>query len=238
MKGALAHELTWAYYRMRRHAEHPLRKAVEQTRTPGQGAFQFWRDLRPPFQVVAVKEVDDWHAGHPDGKLYSIRYLCGLDYVSERSLGESSEAGTFDNKIHGEAQARIPDNFPKTRPVRIVSWGQPVLNFQPEEEERGPSVVPPEKWNPLADFLGKRPDSPKLAGVRDACKRVPRRRGVQVPPLQKLLLGPHASLPRLEKVEKGRDPAVDEDQERSGGRVGKRQHRIYTAAAGFISYNG
>jgi len=67
-KGLIEHELTWAYYRMRRHEQHPQRKAVgeylqkeglpEEMRFGRHAMFQFWRDLRPPFSVLEFKRID------------------------------------------------------------------------------------------------------------------------------------------------------------------------------------
>lgn len=66
MHSVIEHELTWAYYSMRRHAEHPLRKEVgdtlpntavnENMRFGKKNRFQFWIDLRPPFQCSEVEE--------------------------------------------------------------------------------------------------------------------------------------------------------------------------------------
>lgn len=67
-RGLLEHELTWAYYRMRRHEAHPQRQAVgefldkeklpEKMRFGRHAIFQFWRDLRPPFSVLDFRRVD------------------------------------------------------------------------------------------------------------------------------------------------------------------------------------
>jgi len=251
-KGVLEHEITWAYYRMRRHAEHPLRKNVGDPHLPqtdvvscmrsgANNGFEFWRDLRPPFHVLTVKARDDASTGHPDGKLFDVTFLCGIDYSAERAWNVKSEAGTFDNKIHSVASVRIPDKFPGQRPLTIVSWGRPILNWRPDDDVEVTTCVPPELWMPIADELGKRPNSKSLAACREASKRAIPKKGIQVPPLQKLLLGPHASLPNLAKVELTRNPKHNEEQERGvtyGGKPAVRNHRIYTACAGFVRYSG
>jgi len=253
MKGMLEHELSWAYYRMRRHTGHPLRKEVgdpylpqtdvaEQMRSGG-SKFQFWRDLRPPFNVFEVKEADDFHPSHPEGRLYKVTYLCGIDYGAERMWGEKQDGGTFDNKIQGIAQVRIPNAYPKKRPISIVSWGRPSLNSNHEDpdDKEVRKMVDPSRWMPISDELGQRADAPKLAACREASKRAVARKGSEVPAMQKLLLGPHASLPELAKIERNRDPKMSPDEERGchfGGKPKKRQHRVFTSAGGFVTYHG
>lgn len=257
----LEHELTWAYYRMRRHAKHPLRqevgdphlppdKVVEKMRYGSENKFQFWRDLKPPFIISsATRQTDEPDAGHhPDGDLFLINYHCGIDYVSERLWNAGSDGGTFDNKIHGVAKVRIPDGYPVCgKPMTILSWGNPSLVFSPpEEKEEGlPSIVDPNKWMPIADELGQRADSTRFAACREATRKAVTRRSVEVPALQKLLLGPHSSLARAFEKD---DPSISRSPSRGpqpNGTEGaspspkkKRQHRIFTAAAGFVRYVG
>lgn len=261
-KGALAHELTWAYYRMRRHSAHPLRKEVGETlghtdvinelRHGSDNAFSFWRDLRPPFVVCDVSRDSQQSRDtkHPDGELFHVTYECGLDYVSERKMGTFSTGGTFDNKIHGVAQIRIPDKYPVQRPMHIISWGRPMLNPSGDELAAGPDAqVAPEKWMPIAEELGIRADNPRFAKVREASRKAVSKREVEVPELQKLLLGPHASLPRLAQVEAmrahadagGERGSISAHTSPSPGPVAgkkKRKHRIWTQAAGFVEYHG
>lgn len=254
MRGCLEHELTWAYYRMQRHPDHPLRKEVGDPYLPqtdvaaemrsGIGSkFMFWRDLKPPFIVAECQEADDCHPAHPDGRLWNVTYLCGIDYVAERMWGLKQDGGTFDNKITGIAKIRIPDNYPKRRPIHIVSWGHPSLNRReiPDEDGAIKHMIDPNIWMPIADELGIRADAPRLAACREASRRAVPRKGVEVPPMQKLLLGTHPSLPKLAGVEKNRDHNAHPDVERGcsfGAKPKKRQHRIFTSAGGFVRYSG
>lgn len=246
-RGALEHELTWAYYRMRRHEAHPQRKSVGETLRPtdvlepmrGGNAFSFWRDLRPPFAVVDVKKASVDEEKHPDGDLYDVTYECGLDYRSERMWGEQSEGGTFNNRIHGVAQMRIPDAYPKVRPLTILSWGRPMLNWTPDDDNVADKpIVAPEKWSPIADQLGIRADAPRFAKVREATRKAKSRREVEVPELERLLLGPHASLPRLASVEAQRTAQDFATKSSPTPKKKMREHRIFTSAGGFIRYNG
>merc|ERR1712176_1431225 len=120
------------YYRMRRHAKHPQRKevgdpalpqhsVVEAMRYGTENQFQFWRDLRPPFQIMEVRRLtgEPESGQHPDGDLFEVVYQCGIDYCAERLWNLNSDAGTFNNKVHGSAQVRTPNGFPKKRPISI-----------------------------------------------------------------------------------------------------------------------
>jgi len=225
MKGVLEHDLTWAYYRMSKHSMHPLRlqvgdtlpktAVVEQMRFGTNNQFRFWSDLRPPFTVLEVKRID--------------------------------------NKIRGTAQVRLPAGFPQKRgPLQILSWGKPVLNWSPKDDEptKQPvkkSGVPPDQWMPIADELGIRADSSRMAACRELSKKATHKqnskRYVEVPKLQRLLLGPHASLPRLAECERAQAKLVPPDRGREladheGSKAKMRQHRIWTSAAGFIQYAG
>jgi len=266
---ALEHEFAWCYYRMRRHAMHPDRKevgdpalphsqVVQKMRFGKANQFQFWRDLRPPFLISDVRrDPEEPQAGlHPNGDLFHVTYACGIDYVGERLWNLKSEAGTFDNLIHGVATVRIPDGYPQQRSITMISWGKPRLNFTPEErfDEEGipleSGCVDPNDWMPISDELGLSPNLPRFAACREATRKANSRRPVEVAPVQALLLGPHASLPRLAK---GMDQK-DAEQRRASlspvkagaAVVGttpspqrrKRQHRIFTAAAGFVRYAG
>jgi hypothetical protein len=264
-KKGLEHELTWAYYRMRRHAHHPERKevgdpampkdcVVEAMRYGTANQFQFWRDLRPPFHVTAIRrDVDEPEAGHhPDGDLFCVTYSCGIDYCGERLWNKKSVNGTFDNMIHGIATMRIPEGFP-SRPLIVVSWGRPSLIWSQEEkfDEHGTPIqqdyVDPDKWMPISDELGLRADMSRFAACRASTRKANCHRPVQVAPIQSLLLGPHPSLPRLaatHQKEQARQMSAS-PVNASDGEAGtpspirkKRQHRIYTAAAGFVRYAG
>jgi len=252
MKSVLEHELTWAYYRMRRHAFHPLRKEVgdagskplgEEDMRFGTGIkFDFWRDLKPPFFVTKVIRVDERRTfGHADGQLHKVLYSCGIDYASERMSGDVGRS-TFDEKIFGMAQVRIPDDFPRKRPLTIVTWGKPSLKEMPTEDSETPEFVPPEQWMPIASELGLRAQDPRFAKCREAAKRASLKanKGVEVPPLQRLLLGPHASLPRLAQCDTS--PGLGDTIGTMGSdempKRKKRQHRVWTSAAGFVKYEG
>lgn len=260
---ALAHELTWCYYRMRRHALHPERKEVgdpamppeaviEKMRSGTANQFQFWRDLKPPFYVSAIRRDPTEPGTNPDGDLFHVTYQCGIDYVGERLWNEKSEGGTFDNMIHGVAQIRIPDGYPAQRQIYIMSWGKPSLNWVQEEPADGlppeGSFVNPDIWMPISDELSLSPNMARFAACRDATRKAHRRRPVEVAPLQALLLGPHASLPRLAANADVRDSAMGSSPTNRAGTSAegatpspqkkKRQHRIYTAAAGFVRYAG
>merc|ERR1712187_559954 len=145
---------------------------------------------------------------HPDGELYKVTYQCGIEYAMER-IANGGANGTFSNKVTGVAHIRIHDAFPRKRPMHIISWGQPQLNWDPGEDEEDGNAggVDPAKWMPIGNAIGKRPDDPSMAACRTATQELTKkltkaRRNVEVPEIQKLLLGPHASLPRLAQVER------------------------------------
>lgn len=257
----LEHELTWAYYRMKRHGLHPMRKDVgdphmppeclaEKMRYGSENKFQFWRDCRPPFIVRSVRRIangpDSGH--HPDGDLFKVTYQCGIDYCGERLWNLKSEAGTFDNLIQGVARIRIPDEFPKIRKFTIESWGQPSLNSthweKPDEDEEtvpGPTMVDPNVWMPISQELDTSPGLPRFAGCREATRKAVSNRPVKMPPLQKLLLGPDKSVGKFAAASPPRvapDPADAGGMTPSPQKKKHREHRIFTAAAGFVRYHG
>merc|ERR1712224_487805 len=109
-KRLLEHTLTWAYYRTRRHELHPLRKKVGDPYLPltsicremriGIGArFEFWKDLRPPFQVISVKREMGVDSECADGTLYRVEWFCAIEHSKERMWNLQSGGGTFDNRI-------------------------------------------------------------------------------------------------------------------------------------------
>jgi hypothetical protein len=280
-KSLIAHDFSWAYYRMRRHDNHPQRLefggAVQHASQRGSAGsstvsgFNFWRDLRPPFEILGVRRPDsdpeteeaERHENHPDGVLYNVIYECRLEYVSERSWNMLTDAWTYNNKVHGVARVRIPDGFPQKRPIRIVDWGQPVINYLPDPNKPDEDViatVPPLEWSPLAQELGIRIDSQRLATVRDMSQKNPVF-GNEVSPRQKALLGSHALLPELAAIEERAASAP------AGAAVGRRgslshtsvarrlqrsrrsacdgatpprvrQHRMFTPAGGIVTYRG
>lgn len=229
---AVEHELTWCYYRMKRHALHPERKSVgdphlpkedvvEKMRSGTAHQFQFWRDLRPPFHVVGMRrDTDEPNAGfHPDGDLFHVSYQCGIDYVGERLWNEKSNAGTFDNLIHGVATIRIPEGYPQNRQITIITWGHPSLNYTPEEQfdedglpmER--ACIDPNEWMPIADELGQMPNLKRFAACRMATRKANKHRPAEVAPMQALLLGPHATLPQLARRASVSCPLAAVDQQ-------------------------
>jgi len=219
---ALEHELTWNYYKIRRHELHPERKqvgdpampvecVVEKMRFGKKNQFNFWRDLKPPFHVSKVARDSSQPLHHPDGEMFHVSYMCGIDYVGERLWNEKSETGTFDNMIHGTATVRVPDNYPTNgAKVTMVSWGRPTLNHSPSEETDGdgnviPEFVNPDLWMPISQELDRRASEPRFADCRASTRRANLRRPVEMAPMQSLLLGAHGSLPRLAAIAAGAD---------------------------------
>lgn len=245
---SLEHELTWAYYQMRRHVDHPQRRAVgeklplediPQEMRVSKNEFQFWRDLRPPFKINKADIIDEGNNWHPDGELFEIKYECGIDYISERMCPAQGEAGTHDIKARGVARVRVPYKFPAVRPVSILSWGRPFIAHTLSEETETRGKVPEEIWNPLASELGQMPTAGRLDGARVASKACDARvhmRPVQVKPLQRLALGPHASLPRLAKADRSVTMEFSGNMPRAKAKP--RIHRICTSSCGFIKYVG
>lgn len=248
-KGTLEHELTWAYYRTQRHPEHPLRKEVGERlpnpdvvmpmRSGKENSFNFWRDLRPPFFVMEVQRIDPQGVRHPDGDLFEVTYECAIDYRSERLWGGKSDGGTFNNRIHGVAKIRIPDNYPTQRPLVILNWGKPTLNYEPPDEPDGEKrPISPSTWMPIADELQMRANHPRLAECREATRRCKTRKEVHMPPMQRMLLGPHPLLPHLERVEHNRAKAEHSKDGVGSKPIKKRTHRVCTSAAGFVTFHG
>lgn len=258
----LEHELTWAYYRMKRHHAHPHRKEVGDPSLPpehvveamrhGKGnQFQFWRDIRPPFNVASVHRLhEEVSAGqHPDGDLFEVVFQCGIDYVSERLWGLKSDGGTFNNRIHSSARVRIPDGFPRRRHLTLVSWGSPQLNYQPgggdddEDGNRSKLVqIDPNKWMPISDELKVRANLSRFASCREATKRADahtRRKGRRAGSLP----SKESKDPELAHLsEEAREAAVarlvQEGLAFPTKKIKPRQHRIFTSAAGFVRYVG
>ncbi|CAJ1370549.1 unnamed protein product [Effrenium voratum] len=127
VKGMLEHCISWTYYHIQRDEDHPQRKEVGEFLDPqnvpvalrsGAARFRFWRDLKPPFQVVQVTRAehalgkwkdavkDEAAKPHPDGDLFYVTYECNLAHHVERAWGLKTAAGTFDNKVHGVASVR------------------------------------------------------------------------------------------------------------------------------------
>lgn len=269
----LAHELAHAWYRTRRHQDHPHRKEVGDPTLPLENVvvamrsgkdrqFHFWRDLRPPFHIIETRRLSDEpnfkEGNHPDGILHEVTFESAIDYHGERLWGTKSDSGTFNNRVRSTAMLRIPQGFPQKRPLTIVSWGAPTMNWKPDQETDDdgnplkPVMIDPSKWMPISDLLQERADLPRFAKCRQATKLADSRKGQQTKPLQKLLLGPHASLSKLARTQDESDFAGMSPESRmaasfrlTGGsgtfpakKVKPRSHRIYTAAAGFVRYAG
>jgi len=266
----LEHELTFAYYRTRRHMLHPHRKEVGDPTLPAMDVvvemrngldkqFQFWRDLRPPFTITEVRRLgEEQHdvARHPDGDLYEVTIDCSIDYQGERLWNTKSVNGTFDNKVHTVAMLRIPDRYPKQRPIAIVNWGNPHMNWSPtdDRDEDGnplrPVLIDPSKWMPISDELQQRADLPRFARCREATRRADSKHGIQTKPLQRLLLGSHPhSLTKLAAVgvdhrnlsASERRASAHRLMEETGElpkKVKVKERKLFTACGGFVRYAG
>jgi len=154
--------------------------------------------------------------------------------------------------IHGIAKVRIPDGYPQTKHLTIVSWGKPTFNHTEEGglDEDGVEVksgfVDPNVWMPISEELQLRADHPRFAACREATRRANKQRAIEVNSEQAMLLGPHASLPKL--AAKASMPGSKEfgsptsegspAKSPSSDKKKKRQHRIFTSAAGFVRYAG
>jgi hypothetical protein len=206
--------------------------------------------------IIEVRKLADVSGNHPEGDIHEVVFQCAIDHQHERLWNTKSDNGTFDNRVHSTAMVRIPDGFPRKRPINILSWGKPALNWSPaaEMDDDGNPLRPvfqdPSKWMPISEELRQRADLPRFAGCREAARRATSLRSHETKPLQKLLLGPHASLAKLAACDhnlvgmtpKSREAAALRLLEDQGSfppkKVKPRQHRIFTAAAGFVRYAG
>lgn len=270
-KEAIGHHLGWAYYRTKRYPEHPLRSAmgsdtlpptnvVSALRDNTPGSFNFWRDLRPPFDVVDVRRLD-MIANR--GVRYEVEYECGLDFETERSWGDKQDGGTFDNKVHGIVLVLLPDKWPiGDKQMEILEWGPPVINWTPPQgkEQKFVDIRPAwHYWLPLARELNERPTATRFKSFRlsdtfahDYVQPKP-----TLDPVSQALLGRHD----FQKIQKGtgkmesespKSPKKTPKKSFSPKKVGspfaaelpssketpKRRHTIFTAAAGFVPYDG
>jgi len=268
VKGMLEHKITWTYYHIQRDEDHPQRQEVGEFLDPqnvpvalrsGAARFRFWRDLKPPFQVVQVTRSSDalgkWRdvdaaetKPHPDGELFYVTYECALAHHVERAWGLKTEGGTFNNRVHGVASVRIPLDYPDKSRCIITSWGNPVVNWTPSDDKdpivEPPSAVDPMLWMPIADELQQRPSIKQFAACRQetriASRRVDekRKRGIEVPEMTRILLSSNPSLPRLAAAEQR---CVDEAGKAGSSSPTKRQlrkHCVFTASSGFVHYAG
>lgn len=252
-KQILAHELAWAYQRTKRtlNPKHPLRQELGE-KLPldaligkmryGGTTFQFWRDLRPPFEVTEVKQLEgEEQLEHLDCPLYQVYWECAVEYEKERLL-DSGPGGTYDNKIRGAVKMRIPVQFPESRSVTIESWGAPSFT-NPEVGDKAKEAVDPWLWMPIADELQIRASAPRLAKSRAETRiasiraRYDDLKNGETSELQRIALGPHQPLPLLAAAEQRAIAAA------TGGlspdrRVKKRLHTIFTSSSGFVKYLG
>jgi len=246
----LEHELTFAYYRTKRHNMHPHRaevgdpilpqaSVVVQMRSGKGNQFEFWRDLRPPFNIQKVRRIGEEGevSRHPEGDLHEVTIECGIEYSGERLWNTKSVNGTFDNKIHSVVMVRIPDGYPRKRPLTILNWGKPHLNWSPtdDRDEDGnplrPVLLDPSKWMPISDELKQRADLPRFARCRDATRRADGKHGLRTKPLQKLLLAPHPpSLIKMANI--GPEDGV------TPKKVRVKERKIFTACGGFVRFAG
>lgn len=265
-KGHIAHDLSWAYWRMRRHPDHPLRIAVGQQNLPTadvcsalrdktQNGFNFWRDLRPPFQVISVRRLD---SSVPQGEQYVVTYECDVDFGTEHcNTAMRQEGGTFDVKIHGEATVILPDKYPETRSIQILDWGTPKMNWTPgpDDQQEGQDHRPTwEIWQPLAKELNERPTARRFQNIQvpDNLKRktCAKTSDVRTDPISKVLLGRHDfnklhksmlanAASRKNIVNKnGSVRSFSESPGTVAEKKPRRRHIVFTAAAGFVPYEG
>lgn len=157
---AIAHDLAWTWYRMRRHVHNDkyeealksevwasslfmkpsgktgnskLRNAPKEPMRKPHYYFHFFRDVRPPFYVLGVKRIDDDNPeGDEFGELHEVTYECGLEHNVERGWGVKRDAWPLDNKTHGIAVVRIPDGYPRSGPLKFIDWGDPALRWTPD----------------------------------------------------------------------------------------------------------
>eukprot|EP00971_Amphidinium_carterae_P148971 2953458-Amphidinium_carterae.3 len=232
-KATLAHELTWAFYRLQRHAVIP--QADDFVFLPSH-RFNFWRDLRPPFIVTEVYRViqdqaeatisGDPNDEHPDGVLHDVTYYSAMDYASEHMAGMVSGGGTFDNRVRGVAKVRIPRRFPQVRPVHILSWGRPVLNWTAEDEESDSDddVAATKNRHEVHKHLKKHTAQDRVLKV--------------TPVKHGLLPNMDAHIKASVKSAAAAGAMFDELSSKRKGAGGneRRPHRVYTASAGFVEY--
>lgn len=135
---ALSKEMSRAWYQCRSYPDHPGRlnvepmirdKVVAELRN---GLFDFWRDLVPPFIIVKVTKDSELSSVKAD--YIRVKYSCGLDYRSERSIYRGKDWSTFDNLISGTALIRLPPRY-QGHGVQVLHWGRPFLMKHMIEEE-------------------------------------------------------------------------------------------------------
>eukprot|EP00929_Paragymnodinium_shiwhaense_P086050 TRINITY_DN46528_c0_g1_i3.p1 TRINITY_DN46528_c0_g1~~TRINITY_DN46528_c0_g1_i3.p1 ORF type:complete len:272 (-),score=37.58 TRINITY_DN46528_c0_g1_i3:111-926(-) len=89
--------------------------------------FDFWRDLVMPFQVNEVTHVDTGWKQHEDGDVFTVAYTCAFGRLASRSGGMERSGATYENRIAGVAEVRMPLSYPAEDKwsFQLLSWGQP-----------------------------------------------------------------------------------------------------------------
>jgi hypothetical protein len=219
-----------------------------------QNGFNFWRDLRPPFHVISVRRLD---GPAKEGERYVVSYESDVDFHTEHCNSASLQEGsTFDVKIHGEATVILPDKYPETRSIQILDWGTPKMNWAPKPEEQvdvKDHRPPWTMWQPLAKELNERPTARRFQTIQipDSLKtkECAKTANVSTDPVAKILLGRHdfqklqKSLNKTNKRrsisdKKGKARALSESPGPEVEKKPRRRHIIFTAAAGFVPYEG
>eukprot|EP00435_Cladocopium_sp_Y103_P020044 s3751_g4.t2 len=124
-------------------------------------------------------------------ELAELRRLCGLE--------------------DSDDLVRIPLDYPDKSRCIITSWGNPVVNWNPNDDKdpivETPTAIDPMMWMPIADELQQRPSIKKFAACRQETRIASRRadekrkRGIEVPEMTRILLSSNPSLPRLAAAE-------------------------------------
>lgn len=255
----IEHDLSWLYVRTKRHQEHPLHIAqnslpkvdipaalrnnppadAESTAFKTPGGFSFWRDLRPPFQVISVRRLD---RPTKEGERYAVTYKCDVDFHTEHSMCAEN---TYDVKIHGEATVILPDRYPETRTIQILDWGHPKMNWTPKPTEMATKGVQPawSTWQPLAKELSERPTARRFQTIQvpDSLRRgtCAVTEDVTIDPVAKALLGRH-DFNKLHRTIHGKGKGRPSSQPAGGETSDKPRRRmiVFTASAGFVPYEG
>lgn len=147
-----------------------------------------------------------------------------------------------------------PVLIPKPEPARAAS------SSSTQRKRHG--GIPADQWSPLASLLGLNPDHPRLARSRRAAECLSPHGGPDVDVLQKVLLGchTHTTLPRIAQHldaasalaysnngyldgggtagMRGTSPTAVGRSDAASPEKRKRERRVWTAAAGFLSYVG
>jgi hypothetical protein len=190
---------------------------------------------------------------------YEVEYECALDFETERAWGDKQDGGTFDNKIHGVVLILLPDKWPvENKPLEILEWGPPVINWTPSKDDKKKfkDIRPAwHYWLPLAQELNERPTAARFKTFRisDTFKHDYVQPKPTLDPVTQAFLGrqdfqkiqkgtgklegadsPKKTPKKSTSPKKGASPFAAEGPEETP----KRRHQIFTAAAGFVPYDG